>query len=268
MKHRDADDRRPDRERKPAHRGPQLAVRGSGRWWILGLIGLGLLFSALASAAAARRIGAENPVGGEPVTEEPVVAQVPAIVRPPALSGPPALAGSSIAPRESESATAPSAEYDLVIRGGRIVDGTGEAAYVGDVAISGGRLVALGQVVGRGTQEIPAAGWVVAPGFIDMMGQSATELLNGPSAALNLLSQGITTINCGEGSSAAPLGSDQEPRRGWTTMREYLALLDMQGLPLNVVQTVGHTQVRGLVLGDQDRRPGPAELQAMEALVE
>lgn len=169
------------------------------------------------------------------------------------------------------SATAQSPEqdspYDVVIRGGRIVDGTGAVGFGGDVAIVDGRIVAVGQVPAGAKTEIDASGLIVAPGFIDMMGQSATAMLDSPDAALNLLSQGITTINCGEGDSAAPLADHVGRRQGWTTMREYFALLDMKGLPVNVVQTIGHTRVRELVLGDVDRRPSPDELARMEALV-
>ena len=166
------------------------------------------------------------------------------------------------------TASAQSPEYSVVIRGGRIVDGTGQPAFVGDVAIRDGKIVAVGQFTGRGETELDAAGMVVAPGFVDLMGQSASALLDSPDAALNLLSQGITTINCGEGYSAAPLSPERGGGAGWTTMREYFALLDMKGLPLNVVQTVGHTQVRELVLGDIDRRPSPEEMTRMEAMVD
>jgi N-acyl-D-amino-acid deacylase len=166
------------------------------------------------------------------------------------------------------AATAQTPLHDLVIRGGRIVDGTGQPEYVGDIAVDDGRIVTVGHVPGSGKSEIDATGLVVAPGFVDLMGQSATALLDSPEAALNLLSQGITTINCGEGVSAAPLSEDSGEQQGWTTMREYFALLDMKGLPVNVVQTVGHTQVRRLILGDVDRRPGPDELARMEGLVE
>ena len=159
------------------------------------------------------------------------------------------------------------ADYDCVIRGGQIIDGTGAPRFAGDVAIANGRIVAIGSDLGAGRLEIDAAGQVVAPGFVDLMGQSATALMDRPQAALNLLSQGITTINCGEGVSAAPLSPAEETRQGWTTFREYFALLDMQGLPLNVVQTIGHTQVRSLVLGDVDRRPSPEELLQMQAHV-
>lgn len=159
-------------------------------------------------------------------------------------------------------------KYDLVILNGRIIDGTGAPWYSADLAIDAGKIVKIGRVSPEmGKKSIVAAGLVVAPGFIDMMGQTATPMMDDPESALNLLTQGITTINAGEGSSAAPLDEQAGTRAGWTTMTEYFALLDMQGLPVNVVQTVGHTQVRRIVLGDVDRRPTPAELQKMQELV-
>ncbi|MGE0757530.1 MAG: amidohydrolase family protein, partial [Pirellulaceae bacterium] len=82
-----------------------------------------------------------------------------------------------------------------------------------------------------------------------------------------LLTQGITTINAGEGVSAAPLNAEDGARQGWTTMAEYFARLDQRGLPVNVAQTVGHTQVRRMVLGELDRRPSADELRQMEDLV-
>lgn len=158
--------------------------------------------------------------------------------------------------------------YDVVIRSGRIVDGSGAPWFVGDVAIRAGRIVKIGRVDAADAERvIEAKGLTVAPGFIDMMGQAATPLLRNPATAVNLLSQGITTINCGEGVSQSPLSPDEARSNGWQTTAEYFQLLDMQGLPVNVVQTIGHTQARLLVLGDVDRRPSPAELQQMKALV-
>lgn len=157
---------------------------------------------------------------------------------------------------------------DIAIRGGRIVDGSGAPWYRADIGIRDGKIVSIGRITdGEARRTIHASGLVVSPGFIDMMGQSATSLLESPTNAMNLLSQGITTINCGEGSSAAPLAKSDGDSVGWTTMREYLALLDMKGLPVNVVQSVGHTQVRRLILGDVDRRPSDEELQQMRELV-
>lgn len=159
-------------------------------------------------------------------------------------------------------------EFDLVLRQGRIVDGTGSPAYVADVGIQAGRITRIGRIAPeRGRRVIDASGLIVAPGFVDLMGQTATPLIDEPESALNLLTQGITTINCGEGASAAPLSQAEGERWGWTTFREYFQLLDMQGLPVNVVQTVGHTQVRRLVLGDVDRRPSEEELEQMRTHV-
>ena len=117
--------------------------------------------------------------------------------------------------------------FDLLVRGGRVVDGTGAPWYAADVGVRGGDIVWIGppgaasQMTAKRT--IDAAGRVVAPGFIDMMGQTATPMLDDPRAALNLLRQGVTTINAGEGHSAAPLGADEAGRRGWSTMREYFS---------------------------------------------
>jgi N-acyl-D-aspartate/D-glutamate deacylase len=163
-------------------------------------------------------------------------------------------------------AQAPS--YELVIHGGRVVDGTGAPWYRGDIAISGGKIVALGRIApGAGRRAIDASGLVVAPGFIDMMGQTARPFIRDPTAAFNLLSQGITTINAGEGGSDAPLGDAPARDAGWRTMREFLARLEAAGLPMNVVQTVGHTQIREIVLGDRDRPATGAELDRMRGMV-
>ncbi|MFT5524155.1 MAG: N-acyl-D-amino-acid deacylase, partial [Pirellulaceae bacterium] len=147
-------------------------------------------------------------------------------------------------------------KLDIVIRGGRVVDGTGAPWYVADVGISAGKIVRIGRIPAEAAQVvIDANGLVVAPGFIDMMGQTATPMLEDPKAAMNLLTQGITTINAGEGYSAAPLSDEEGGRKGYTTMAEYFALIESKGLPINVVQTVGHTQVRRIVIGDVERRP-------------
>lgn len=157
---------------------------------------------------------------------------------------------------------------DVAIRGGRVVDGTGAPWYVADVGIKDGKIVRIGRIDEHEAQTVlDATGLVVAPGFIDMMGQTASPMIDDAKTAINLLTQGITTINAGEGSSAAPLSAAQERRQGWTTMAEYFALLESRGLPVNVVQTVGHTQVRRLVLGDIEKRPSAAELQQMQELV-
>jgi N-acyl-D-aspartate/D-glutamate deacylase len=158
--------------------------------------------------------------------------------------------------------------YDLLIRNGRVVDGTGAPWYYADVAISDGRIAAIGRLQGaRAARTIDAAGKIVAPGFIDMMGQSGASFIKDPGSAFNLISQGITTINAGEGDSDAPLGDADAKEKGWQTMRQFFAKLDAAGMPMNVAQTVGHTQIRQIVIGDKDRQATPGELNRMRAMV-
>ncbi len=159
-------------------------------------------------------------------------------------------------------------KFDLVIQAGRIVDGTGAPWYVADVGIRDGKITKIGHIAAEKARAvIDASGLIVAPGFVDMMGQTATPMLDDPKTAINLLTQGITTINAGEGASAAPMSAKEGATRGWTTMAEYFQLVELHGLPMNVVQTVGHTQVRRLVLGEVDRRPSDEELEQMRGLV-
>lgn len=137
-----------------------------------------------------------------------------------------------------------------------MVDGSGAPWYIGAVAIADGLIVSLGSIAeSEARKTIDARGLVVAPGFIDMVGQTASPMIEDPRTAINLLTQGITTINAGEGGSAAPLGDREGRRSGYTTMAEYFALVESNGLPVNMVQTSGHTQVRRIVLENVDRRP-------------
>ena len=158
--------------------------------------------------------------------------------------------------------------FDLILKNGKVVDGTGAPWFYADVGIRGGKITAIGRLSsGDAEKLLDVAGLVVSPGFIDMMGQTGSPFLNDPSTGMNLLTQGITTINAGEGDSAAPLAGEDARRAGWSTFREYFDRLDTAGMPVNVVQTIGHTQVRRVVLGEVDRRPLPAELQQMKGLV-
>lgn len=168
--------------------------------------------------------------------------------------------------------------YDVVIRHGRIIDGTGSPWYAGDVGIRGGRIAAIGRLEGaRAARTIDARGHVVAPGFIDMLGQSELAILADPRLPSKIF-QGITTEITGEGGSPAPLneaivaadraGYEQlgiEP--DWRTLGEYYARLERQGIGINIATYVGATQVRRMVLGDADRDPTPAQLDRMRALV-
>jgi len=166
------------------------------------------------------------------------------------------------------SARGVDSEYDILIRNGRIVDGTGAPWFRGDVGVRKGRIVRIGRLANAtGKRTLDASGLIVAPGFIDMMGQTASPFLEDPAAGNNLLSQGVTTILAGEGGSAAPLNAADAKKKGWGTMAEYFERLDREGMPVNVAQNIGHTQVRRLVIGRTDREPTPAELDEMRALV-
>jgi N-acyl-D-amino-acid deacylase len=168
--------------------------------------------------------------------------------------------------------------YDLVIRDGRIVDGTGSPWYTGDIAIRGGRVAAIGHLADAPARRtIDARGMVVAPGFIDMLGQSELTILVNPHLPSKIY-QGITTEITGEGGSIAPLTDSvvQADRLTyahygvqptWRTFREYFARLRKQGMGINLASYVGATQVRRVVLGDDNRAPTAAELERMQALV-
>ena len=171
------------------------------------------------------------------------------------------------------------AEYDLVIRGGRVLDGTGRRAFRADVAVRGDRIVLVGNVPtgARARRAIDAAGLVVAPGFIDMLGQSEQYVLIDPRAMSKVM-MGVTTEVTGEGGSVAPVNErtlkEDEPfnRRynlnvDWRTLHEYFRRLGVQGSGVNLATFVGATQVRAHVIGFDNRDPTPAELERMKALV-
>jgi N-acyl-D-amino-acid deacylase len=171
------------------------------------------------------------------------------------------------------------AAYDLLIRDGRIIDGAGNPWFAGDVAVSGDRIAAVGDLHdAHAKREIDARGRVVAPGFIDMLGQSEVSLLL-DNRSLSKLSQGITTEITGEGGSIAPQNEKTiAPMKpfldhyklsiDWTTLDGYFKRLEKQGTPLNIGTYVGSQQIREAVIGDDDRTPTPAELEQMKTLVE
>jgi dihydroorotase/N-acyl-D-amino-acid deacylase len=170
------------------------------------------------------------------------------------------------------------AAFDLVITNGHIIDGTGSPWYSGDVGIRDGKVVAIGNLTAAPRKRtIDAAGKVVAPGFIDMLGQSELSILVEPRLPSKIY-QGITTEITGEGGSAAPLNDSiiQTDRAGyehykitpdWRTFRQYFARLEKQGMGINLASYVGATQVRRMVLGDDNKQPSPEQLEQMKALV-
>src|SRR5438270_7524909 len=168
--------------------------------------------------------------------------------------------------------------FDIVIQNGRIIDGTGNPWYVGDIGIANDRIVAIGKLhAGISKRVIDARGLVVATGFIDMLGQSETALLI-DNRSLSKLAQGITTEITGEGGSIAPQNAltirEAQPlldayhlKIDWTTLDDYWMRLEKKGTPINIGTYVGAAQVREAVLGDENRAPTPAELDKMKALV-
>jgi len=168
--------------------------------------------------------------------------------------------------------------YDVVVRNGHIIDGTGSPWYAGDIGIRAGRIAAIGHLEGApARRSIDAHGMVVAPGFIDMLGQSELTILVDPRLPSKIF-QGITTEITGEGGSIAPLNdaiiqADHVTyehygiKPTWRTLGEYFARLRKQGMGINLATYAGATQIRRAVLGDDNRAPNPAELERMKALV-
>jgi dihydroorotase/N-acyl-D-amino-acid deacylase len=176
-------------------------------------------------------------------------------------------------------APAQSTSYDLLLRGGRVVDGTGAPWFVADVAVQDGRIAAVGRLEGASARRvIDATRLVVAPGFIDLLGQSEYNVLVDGRAA-SKVTQGITTEVTGEGASIAPLnermlaeGRDVYARYGYTpefrTLDGYFEVFERRGASINLGSLVGSGGVRDFVIGQENRRATPAELRQMCALVD
>lgn len=188
------------------------------------------------------------------------------------------IAGQALGEIAAAAYSAPiESSYDLIIRNGHVIDGTGNPWYAADVGIRGDRIVAIGDLSAQhATREIDATGRVVAPGFIDMLGQSETALLV-DNRSLSKLSQGITTEITGENATVFPQSDKtlaaMKPmldaykfHLDWTTLDGYFRRLEKQGTPLNLGTYVGSAQLRAAVIGYEDRPPTPEELKQMEAL--
>ena len=172
----------------------------------------------------------------------------------------------------------PGEQYDVILRGGTIYDGSGGPPFVGDVAIRGDSIVAVGDI-GRASAatEIDVTGLAVAPGFINMLSW-ATESLIEDGRSLSGIKQGVTLEIFGEGSSMGPLNEamkqemleqqgDIKYEIPWTTLGEYLEHLVERGISTNVASFIGATTVRVHEIGYEDRPPTPEELERMRALV-
>jgi len=173
----------------------------------------------------------------------------------------------------------PTPDYDVLLVGGTVVDGTGAPRRKADVGITGDRIAAIGDLSGHTARRtIDASGLVVAPGFIDMLGQSEATILVDPRG-VSKVTQGVTTEITGEGVSAAPVNATTLRRDSatyaswglvvdWHDLDGYFRRLERSGTPINLASFVGATQVREYVLGNARRAPSPDELARMEALVD
>jgi N-acyl-D-amino-acid deacylase len=170
------------------------------------------------------------------------------------------------------------APFDLIIAGGHVIDGTGSPWYTADVGIRHGRIAAIGKLKSAAaSRRIDAAGLVVAPGFIDMLGQSEFTILVDPRLPSKIY-QGITTEITGEGTSPAPMSGHARAEAAqtlehcgltadWQSLGEYFARLERQGIGINLASYVGATTLREVVIGGADRPATAAELERMRALV-
>src|ERR1700693_2524789 len=171
------------------------------------------------------------------------------------------------------------APYDLLFTNARVVDGTGAPWFSADVGVRGGRIAAVGKLAGAPSKRtIDASGLVVAPGFIDLLGQSEYNVLVDPRAA-SKVTQGITTEVTGEGDSIAPTdekaiaeNEDIYRRYGvrpdWRTLEQYFASLERRGTAINLGTFIGSGGVRAMVVGRENRPATPEELHRMEAMVD
>ncbi len=170
--------------------------------------------------------------------------------------------------------------FDVVIRGGRVVDGTGRPARIADVAVRDGRIVEIGAVDGAGALTvIDATGLVVAPGFVDIHSHGDVTVMTDPRAQ-SAIAQGVTTIvvgNCGHSPAPLPIPSAlpdltfgylEGAPVAWTSFGEYLDALELARPAVNVASLVGHNAIRVAVLGQSPREGSRAELNAMAAEVE
>lgn len=167
-------------------------------------------------------------------------------------------------------------DYDLLVRNGRVVDGSGNPWFHADVAVRGARIVAVGRgLKGKAKREIDASGLVVAPGFIDMHSHSDFLLLE-DGAAQSKIRQGVTTEVLGEGTSAGPFQGNLPPRKVTVAgkevelhrLRDYFDAIDQAGSATNVASYVGLNNVWQCVMGNSHVRPTAEQLTAMQSLVE
>ena len=170
------------------------------------------------------------------------------------------------------------AQYDILIRGGTIYDGSGGQSFTGDVAIAGDRIVDIGDLNGVVAEvEVDASGLAVSPGFVNMLSGAVSSLIE-DGRGMSDIRQGVTLEVFGEGWSWGPWTDDMKAERvarqgdikydiEWTTLNEYLEFITTRGISPNVASFIGATTVRIHEVGYEDRRATPEELALMRQLV-
>jgi N-acyl-D-amino-acid deacylase len=178
----------------------------------------------------------------------------------------------------STTASSPAGGYDVIIANGRIVDGTGAPWFAGDIALKGDTIAAIGQLGdAQATRRIDATGHVVAPGFIDLLGQSEFNVLVDNRVASKIM-MGVTTEITGEGSAIAPVNDRMmaaakvqydhyKVPQDFRTLDEYFARIAEKKSAVNIGTFVGSGGVRAYVIGAEDRRATPEEVEQMRQLV-
>lgn len=171
-----------------------------------------------------------------------------------------------------------SPDYDTIIRNGTIYDGSGEAPITADLAINADTIAFIGDLREKtAKQEFDAKGQAVSPGFINMLSWATTSLIEDGRSQSDIR-QGVTLEVMGEGSSMGPLNDKLKARMvegqndikydvSWTTLGEYLEMLETKGISTNVASFIGNATVRANILGLDSRKPTPEELEEMKGLV-
>jgi N-acyl-D-amino-acid deacylase len=176
----------------------------------------------------------------------------------------------------STSVRAQDPTYDAVIRGGKVIDGTGNPWFYGDVAVRDGKIAAVGRVpAGKAGREIDASGLIVAPGFIDMHSHSDTVLLE-DGLAQSKIRQGVTTEVLGEGSSAGPRVGKLKPQSmlvkgqpvSWSTLGDYFQAVEKAGISVNIASYVGLNNAWEAVMGESHERPTKEQFAEMQKVIE
>jgi len=160
------------------------------------------------------------------------------------------------------------AGYDLVIRGGNVIDGTGAPPVQMDVAVRGGRIAAVSRrVTDKGAVELDARGVAVAPGFIDIHSHGDGSLFSDPRSE-SVIRQGVTTIVVGQdGSSRFPSRRSEDDEAGYASFTALASAIDALPSSVNVASMIGLGTIRGMVVGNDDRPATPDELQRMTQMV-